>query len=371
MAAVAACSSGATSNPDTEPAVVPLPAAAEALLKATAAESWRADGDDIWEVWVCEVAVGATAEVYAGLPLRLDLTPASLAGVLSEHVVAYFDEISDGAYRPLFVAGGTVSMIVDDQPQMCVDQAIAAADPHSRGVLAVANAEHGADQPGGWSNGGASCATPPCSVTESRRAVYVGASDFHPDWGDKPPMDLVEHELGHALGWPHSAYDDSLEQPHRSAIDLMSNSAAPRDVAADHRDGPDTLAINKLTAGWLSIGDDVIAVPAGGTTVELAPSTGDDGWRLAVVAVSAKSFLTVEVLLADGYDDHLAHSGVAVHLIDGTGPDRVVTPLHADAPYDDLLAVGESLTARGWIIEVVAGAGSWWTISIAPPAAQA
>ena len=51
-------------------------------------------------------------------------------------------------------------------------------------------------------------------------------------------MDLIEHEIGHALGWPHSGYDESAPNPTQSALDVMSNSAAPRDVHPDRRDGP-------------------------------------------------------------------------------------------------------------------------------------
>ena len=207
-------------------------------LTAIAAEgSWRALGDDSFEVWICHVPGDTTAAIYGGLPLRLPLTPQSVATLVGARVPGYFDTLSHGLYHPTFAAGGEVTLGKDDGPQVCVDRAIAGAAPGTRAVLVVADAEHGADQPGGFGSGGDPCpARPPCPVGQSRRSAYVGASDFHPDWGAAPPMDLVEHELGHTLGWVHSDADEAGN--YRSGLDVMSNSAAPRAVDPSRRDGP-------------------------------------------------------------------------------------------------------------------------------------
>src|SRR4029079_9437611 len=150
-------------------------------------------------------------------------------------------------------------------------------------------------RPGGFGNPGAVCAKPPCAATATRRSAYVGASDFSPDWGDRPPMDLIEHEIGHAIGWPHSGYDQSLPVPEQSALDVMSNSAAPRDVLPDRRDAPDTLAINRLSAGWFPVSA-VAVVRAEGSTVTLAASNSTSGTRLAVIPLDDRRFITVELL---------------------------------------------------------------------------
>ena len=174
-------------------------------------------------------------------------------------------------------------------------------------------------------------------------------------------MDLVEHEIGHALGWPHSGYDETLSEPNRSALDLMSNSAAPRNVHPDRRDGPDTLAINRLAAGWLPASA-VVAIPSSGGTVTLAPSSGPSGTRLAVVAIDDRRFLTIELLTADGLDDHLPASGVAVHLIGDSDASRTQTPLVGLPPYDDLLGVGETFVGDGWSVAIADG----WRATIQP-----
>ena len=250
-----------------------------------------------------------------------------------------------------------------DEPQACVDKALALAGGDAHGVIAIADAEHNDTQPGGFANPGSDCATPPCLASATRRSAYVGASDFSPDWDDQPPMDLIEHEIGHALGWPHSGYDPTLEEPHDSALDVMSNSAAPRATFPDRRDGPGTLAINLLAAGWLP-SSAVAVVPSSGSTVTLAPSNGASGTRVAVVALDDHRFITVEVLTAEGFDDHLPASGVAVHLIDGDGATRAQTPLVGPAPYDQLVVPGQTFTAEGWSVAVAEG----WRATIQPVA---
>jgi hypothetical protein len=308
-------------------------------------------GDDPWTVFICHVPADAQSVVYAGLPLRLSLRADEVAATLDSKVGAYFSNLSHGAYRPHFSAGGEVTIAATDEPQACVDKALAAAGPTAHGVIAIADAEHNANQEGGFANPGSECAKPPCLASVTRRSAYVGAADFDPQWGDRPPMDLVEHEIGHALGWPHSGYDQSFSEPTRSALDVMSNSAAPRDVHADRRDGPDTLAVNRLAAGWLPVSD-VAVVPASGATVTLAPSTGDTGTRLAVAAIDEHSFITVELLTANAYDDHLPATGVAVHLIAGSDATRTQTPLVGSAPYVDLLTPGEAFAGSGWTVAV-------------------
>ena len=282
---------------------------------ASASGQWRSRGDDRFEVWICRVPVDSVAPIYGRLPLRRPLTPGGVAALVAATVTPYFEDVSHGVYRPKFVAGGEVTMAADDGPQACIDQAISRSGADTRAVLVVADAEHAPDQQGGFASAGVpGAAQGPVALTH--RAAYVGASDFNPTWGDRPPMDLVEHEVGHTLGWVHSGTAPGPPERYLSALDVMSDSAAPRAVDPAVRDAPDTLAIDRVISGWLT--GSSIRVANGSTTTRLVSSTGDTGERLLVLPVGDTSFLTVEFLSATGHDAHVPRSGIAVHRVQVT-----------------------------------------------------
>ncbi len=319
------------------------------LVTASRAGAWRAEGDDRIEVWVCRVPSDTTAAVYGTppLPLRYDFTPDQLVAAITPRVTTYFTTISHGRYRPVFVAGGDITMGRGDEPADCAAAALDRTAADTRAVLLVADAEHAGNQPGGFGSGGVSDAG--TAAKQSRRWAYVGASDFSADWGDNPPMDLIEHELGHTIGWVHSGTDINPPLRYTSALDVMSDSAAPRDVDATRRDGPDTIAVQRVASGWLH---DAASVTRTATTVQLDPSTGDTGLRMLVVPLDDRSFLTVELLTADGYDDHLPVAGLAVHRVTIGGDDLPATidPLNTGTKHTALLEPGGSLTTDGWVI---------------------
>lgn len=358
------------------------PPLAEVLVASTPGW-WRSTGDDQFEVWVCRVPAATTLPLYGGLPVRHEITPETVTAMVSARVPDYFDAMSEGAYRPTFVVGGEVTLGIEDPPTYCVDEALRQSQQGSRAVLVVADADHaegfqgGIASPGVLAKGSASV-----PAKASRRYVYVGGADFAAEWGDDPPLDLVEHEIGHTLGWVHSGVrgvqgstgdsPDSITGKavvtaagdYLSPVDLMSDSAAPRAANPARRDGPAPLAVHRLLAGWLPI--DSVLVTDEDTTADLRPTLeaaddgstkssaaeDSDGVRLVVLAVDRTSFLTVELRTASGFDDHLPHDGLAVHLVTvENGSIISIEPQHGGTDEMPLLHPSDPATGSGWSVE--------------------
>lgn len=329
-------------------------------------------GTDRLGVWICHVPVGITDPIYNPVDLRLDLEVRKVAALLSEHVSAYFAALTHGAYVPEFVPEGEVTIAANETNRTCVDRAAERSAGDIDGLVVIADAEHAEDQHGGWGRTGEPCkAAEACPARVSGRAAYVGASDFHPDWGAVPAVDLLEHEIGHTLGFPHSGGGDG----YTSAIDVMSNSAAPRDVDPDRRDGPGTIAVNRLAAGWLPLAS--MAVAEGAGTFPLVPSNSAEGPRVLVLRIDDARFLTVEALTNTGFDAHLPRSGIVVHEIDQSptacrsGADtpclneyRSQLPISGTRPFTDLLGDGSTWSGGGWSISVSSSGNGSWTVSV-------
>ena len=325
------------------------------LVQLTTPLRWRSSGTDTFEVWICRVPTDTTASMYSGFPLRRPLRASVVAAQVGRRVTPYYAELSHGKYRPVFGVGGDVLMTRSDTPDDCIREAISRSAPTTRAVLAVADAEHAPGQPGGFGSGGTDggdATSRPASATH--RYAYVGAADFSPSFGDDPPMDLVEHEIGHTLGWVHSGVRSGSAAEYLSALDVMSNSAAPREAFPARRDGQDTLAIDRFIAGWLPASAVIVASSPG--SFRLAPSSGQKGERLLVLAGDPTSFVTVELLTRDGFDAHLPTSGFAVHRVTITdGAMQPIEAMNGDPPYTALLTPGRSLDVGNWRIRVLDG----------------
>lgn len=346
------------------PADVPTPPPVQRMI-----DDAGAPPDDTVEVWVCRVPATTTAPIYGDLPLRQPLDPATIVGQIGDRVADYWRSVSGDRYELTFVAGGVVDLADDEDDADCLAHALDRSGPAATVVLAIADAEHAEGQAGGRGSPGNAPNCDGCAAAATRRGVSIGASDFHPDWGPVPLLDLIEHELGHTLGLPHSG--EGGADVYSSGLDVMSDSAAPREVDAARRDGPSTLAINLLDLGWLAPAD-VVVFDRDGGDVDLVPVTADpgvDGDRLVVLALDEHRVLTVEYRTATGFDAHLSESGVAVHLVDdsgGTAIERVQVPVHASRPpFVELLTTGGSLAVEGWSIEVVE-VGATARLAIAP-----
>lgn len=325
---------------------------------------------DVWEVVRCRIPQGSQDQVFAETDRRLSASVTELIAAI-DPVRDYFARWSDGRYRPEFIPGADVVLNTNDSVQVCIDHALEASSSRATGVIVIADAPHRDDRAGGWTQPGRGCSDgqSTCAARSSQRAVYLGANDFWSldDVTASPasvPLDLVEHEMGHSFGWPHSsrgtpgAYD--------SVIDVMSDSAAPRRQRADRRDGPGVLALHRLGAGWLDRSRVMVVVPGTGT---IAVTLGDrsaespnDTVTLIIVELADEVILTIESVTAGGDEAHLARSGVAVHLVEWganvcagaeplcLGVNRRVTLLGETA--DGLLGPGEAIDVEGIRIAV-------------------
>jgi len=304
-------------------------------------------GADLWEVVICQIPRDTTDSIFEPSDERLNLSSADIVNELGP-VVDYFVRWSNGRYSPKFTAAKEVSISADEKSDVCVDRALDQSVNSTRGVLVIANAQHTETAVGGWGRPGSSCAES-CSARLTHRAVYIGASDFMPYWKGDPPLDLIEHEMGHALDWPHSStsVDNFGNGVYDSDIDVMSNSAAPRDINSDARNAPGALGINMYLAGWLDRFN-VAFLENGTKSFELVATNTElvvDGLRLVLVPLNNSTVISIEVIGASGDNRHLLHDRVVIHQIEvagETGFERRQTVLDADL-----------LTGKSWSDEKV------------------
>jgi hypothetical protein len=323
-------------------------------------------GIDRWEVAICRIPDDVADPTYATDAERLVLDVDALVGRL-EGVSEYFSRWSHERFSIEWMTAADVVIDSDETSYDCADRALDASDPTTNGVLVVADAQHTVEAPGGWGRRGERCDRP-CAARESRRAAYVGASDFVSYWGDDSPLDLIEHEIGHALGWPHSATSVGVgdNNVYDSDLDVMSNSAAPREVDETRRHAPGVLALNAWSAGWLD-DDEVVVV----SLDDIRPGDWQDAVHLSasdsspaasrvrlVVIDLGVSWLTVEFLADRGDNDHLPESGVVIHEIvfDTDAPEgrwHVVRPVGPSGSL--ILDAGRQWTSPDWGLTIRVG----------------
>lgn len=304
---VGACGSSSARPNSSEPPRV------DALLASLRASAGRlpAKGSDVWEVAVCRIPEDHDEVLYDMSGIRLAASAHEIVDQLGP-VSEYFSRWSNGRYLVEFVASQRDVLPEFGSAEQCIDRALEQSSSEASGVLVVADAQHRDDVGGGWGRQGQHCVSS-CSLEDSKRAVYLGAADFVLD--PPIPLDLIEHELGHALGWPHSRRDLDYD----SGLDVMSDSSAGRRVNPSRVHAPGVLAINRYLSGWTDNEPILVDFPSS-TEFQLVDTS------FAVIGSSASSVLTVEVIVNSGENDHLGSPGVAVHLV-AWGPDVCSDPV--------------------------------------------
>lgn len=314
----------------------------------------HSEGEDVWEVWVCDTAAGSVA-----------VQPEAVATVLSAQVTPFYLWLSDGAYRPIFRTGGTVS-----EGTGCTTAVADEVVSQPNGVIIVTDqaSNGGSAQSGIWCPYEGMCPPSPETYPENYRSVTLGA---HAVVGPNPRLVTVVHELGHTLHFGHtfsgqtvgtwSEYDDPT--------DVMSKAGDRTQLMA-------TPAINRYIAGWIDPEDVAVARAPG--TFSLAP-LGEPGTQLLLVPNGQQGWLTaVDARVRAGYDAALAQAGATVHILDQRpeacgstlpcfGLSRRVQqwPAEADS-YAHVLAAGESLELpNGWVLTVQDRVGDEFIVHLA------
>jgi M6 family metalloprotease-like protein len=154
------------------------------------------------------------------------------------------------------------------------------------------------------------------------------------------------HEMGHALGLPHSTAGG--DDVYSSVWDVMSNSGpcvtiAPYGSVAQH-----PIAYHKDLLGWIPAARKLVAPAQGNATIELArlalpPATG---YLVAQVPIAgaAGHFYTVEARQRAGYDAGLPVGGVVIHEVVTT---RAVPAVVVNRAGDGAASLGGSMWPVG------------------------
>ncbi|MDE0376134.1 MAG: S-layer homology domain-containing protein [bacterium] len=139
-------------------------------------------------------------------------------------------------------------------------------------------------------------------------------------------LDVVAHELGHALDWPHS-FGGNRPETHEALLEAdiyIDEYDNPMDIVSGSPQGWElqrnglvagTIAVNRYAAGWIEA-DDVAVHEDGIGSYVLAP-IGISGTQMLVLPTGDSGhFISMGARVASGYDAGIPAEGVEVYLID-------------------------------------------------------
>ncbi len=198
---------------------------------------------------------------------------------------------------------------------------------------------------------------------------------------------VLHHEVGHAIGWPHSSGDYGLE--YDSRWDLMSVGYITFQNPWGWR-GPHTIMSHRQAAGWVAPERAFAPAMGSSSSVRLARSalSPATGYQLIEVPIDGTRRYVVEARIAAGLDVGTPGPAVIIHEVRGAlrsyvvDPDRNANPNDEGAKWnvgetfddptagfalrvDSMDSTGFNVTVtRGWTLNVnVIGTG---TVTVTP-----
>ena len=282
--------------------------------------------NDYWEVWVCRSPGG-----------YIDISPQDAVNVLKSKIAPYFEQLSGGRYRPVFRVGGEVQASLEGDPDFgncdtVVDEAIRkrASGRAPEGVVHIID-KFTFISVGGQGDKdrrqGTVLALHDKTYPENNRDLHFGGTifatpdaihrDMAPEWhlsfladDQRPQLATMAHELGHALGFPHSFRFSDYDNP----MDVLSR------VEDGSKLQVGTIAINRYAAGWIETSEVAVYEGQGTHRYRLSPP-GDGGTQMLVIKSEGSGYLTLGARVRKGIDLLVPKEGIEVYLVDEQSPE--------------------------------------------------